>query len=327
MNAVEALIFDEREFSVSKDQQVLSLNPLSFKLLHTLAQQPEQLVSVSELTAAVWPKQIVSPEALKQRVFVLRKALQQSSLSGLTIQAVRGEGYRLLIAPSDVETAPAADIDPDATSAAPVTSWRNRVRQKPLPFAAAALLLAALVIAAMLLWPHKPEAISSNRIALWSNIPPEQMPSSALSIYQNWHSLLNQAAAAGDIQLILSRQRADTPLPLQARKDRVALISYVDIVVVNTSTVNSAVNTSAINNSAVNSRAMLRLSIIEPTTATVLRSDSIDATSAQALTQLLASHLQGIKQLTASGKLYLSKEQREQPLHPIWPALRALANP
>lgn len=311
---INALIFDEREFSVSKDQQVLSLNPLSFKLLHTLAQQPEQLVSVSELTAAVWPKQIVSPETLKQRVFVLRKALQQSSISGVTIQAVRCGGYRLLIAPSGTvaDTALATD------AAALVSGGRYSVRQKPLLFTAAALMFIALLITAMQLWPHKPDAISSNRIALWSNIPPEQMPQSAQSFYHSWQHTLNQAAAAGKIQLIMSRQRPEMAVPLQARKDRIALISYLDIV---------TVNDSAVNSSTVNSRAMLRLSIIEPTTATVLRSDSIDPASAEALTQLLASHLRGIEQLTASGKLYLTKEQREQPLHPIWPALRALANP
>lgn len=304
MNAVEALIFDEREFSVSKDQQTLSLNPLSFKLLHALAQQPEQLVSVSELTSAVWPKQHVSPETLKQRVFVLRKALQQSSITGLTIQAVRGEGYRLLIARSNVETDTAAATD----AAAPASGRRYSLRQKPLLFAAALLIALLLFTAAMLSWPPKPEAISSNRIALWSNIAPEQMPTSAQAIYQAWQQQLNQAAATGNIQLILSRQRADTALPLQARKDRLALISYVDIV-------------------AVNNSAIVTLSIIEPTTATVLRSDSVDPASEEALMQLLASHLQGIEQLLASGKLYLSKEQREQPLHPIWPALRALANP
>ena len=303
MQAVDALIFDEREFSVSKDQQTLSLNPLSFKLLHVLAQQPEQLVSVSELTAAVWPKQHVSPETLKQRVFVLRKALQQSSITGLTIQAVRGEGYRLLIDPSGTVTDTGVATDTAATA----PDRRDKVRQQLLLFAAAVSIVIVLLTATMLLWPHKAETISSNRIALWSNIPPEQMPDSALSIYQTWHHQLNQAAATGDIQLILSRQRPEMALPLQARKDRIALISYVDIVAVNNST-------------------MLRLSIIEPTTATVLRSDSVASASAEALTQLLASHLQGIKQLTASGKLYLSKEQREQPLHPIWPALRALAN-
>lgn len=301
---VEALTFDEREFSVSKDQQTLSLNPLSFKLLRTLAQQPEQLVSVNELTAAVWPKQIVSPETLKQRVFVLRKALQQSSITGLTIQAVRGEGYRLLIAPSGTgaDTAVATD------AAAPASGGRYSVWQKPLLSAAAALIAIVLLMMAMQLWPHKTDAISSNRIALWSNIPPEQMPQSAQSFYHSWQHTLNRAAATGNIQLILSDQRPEMAVPLQARKDRIALISYVDIV-------------------AVNNSAMVRLSIIEPTTATVLRSDSIDPASAEALSQLLASHLQGIEQLTASGKLYLTKEQREQPLHPIWPALRALANP
>ena len=301
---VEALTFDEREFSVSKDQQTLSLNPLSFKLLRTLAQQPEQLVSVNELTAAVWPKQIVSPETLKQRVFVLRKALQQSSITGLTIQAVRGEGYRLLIAPSGTVTDTAVATD----AAAPASGGRYSVWQKPLLSAAAALIAIVLLMMAMQLWPHKTDAISSNRIALWSNIPPEQMPQSAQSFYHSWQHTLNRAAATGNIQLILSDQRPEMAVPLQARKDRIALISYVDIV-------------------AVNNSAMVRLSIIEPTTATVLRSDSIDPASTEALSQLLASHLQGIEQLTASGKLYLTKEQREQPLHPIWPALRALANP
>ena len=97
MNKSHILIFDKLTHTVTFGTNTLTLNPLSFRLLEALANYPEEILSIDELTSKVWQKANVSPDTLKQRVFVLRKSIEDANILGLTIQAIRGEGYRLII--------------------------------------------------------------------------------------------------------------------------------------------------------------------------------------------------------------------------------------
>lgn len=299
------LVFDDLTYQVTKDNQSVNLNPLSFKLLYTLAQTPLQVVPIKTLIDNVWSNTEVSPDTLKQRVFVLRKSLEQSSIEGLSIQAVRGEGYRLLIEPvqqaSENSTKPAQLVETNASK----TSSFNK---KTWGFALALVFFVALLFHYFAQPPVHEKAASNNRIALWSNMSPSEMPNHAAAIYQTWNQLLNQENQAQNIQLILSNQRHEQALPVQARKDRIALISYLDVI-------------------TVNNRTIIKLSLVEPTTATILRTDTLSSLTDDSLNQVLQSQLNGINALITSGKLYLNKQQREFAKDPIWPTLKALANP
>ncbi|MEP1445739.1 MAG: winged helix-turn-helix domain-containing protein [Paraglaciecola sp.] len=297
--------FDEIKYLVTKDNQSVTLNPLSFKLLYTLAQSPQQVVSNKLLMKSVWPNNTVSPDTLKQRVFVLRKSLEQSSIKGLTIQAIRGEGYRLLVAQ-----------EPTSCEQPSVTKPSNNITQDNPPrlnkYALGISVVALLMMTALLTYIALPsssndKAISNNRLALWSNIPLNEMPEYALGIYQTWNGLLNQANDSQRLQLIFSNQRQELTLPVQARKDRVALISYFEVM-------------------EVNNQTTIKLSIIEPRTATILRTNSFSTSTVTALPQSLQSQLNGIESLLSSGKLHLNKHQREYANDPIWNTLKVLAN-
>ncbi|HEX5792679.1 MAG TPA: winged helix-turn-helix domain-containing protein, partial [Rheinheimera sp.] len=91
------LTFDPIKHSVCINGVALTLQPLSYRLLETLAGSPGAIIPVDELLKAVWGNVTVSADTLKQRVFVLRKAMDQAGLSGIEIQAVRNEGYRLIV--------------------------------------------------------------------------------------------------------------------------------------------------------------------------------------------------------------------------------------
>lgn len=280
------LIFDQRHYRVSTADGSVQLPPLSYKLLEKLAETPAEIQTVDALIGAVWGDVIVSADTLKQRVFVLRKALAESELRGLTIQAVRNEGYRLLI-----ESAPAPDVKPQQNA-----DWRA---------GALAALLALLLMSSWWLLNRQP-SLSNNRVVLWSNVPLPQMTVAAAGLYEEWRSMLLRNNRPGSFQLIFSALQPEVALPIQARKSRAALVSYFEVVNVEHATA-------------------IRLSIIEGSTATVLRSEVIPL-SAATYRQTLQQQLNSIEALIGSGLLHLQPAQRENAQDPVWQHLSALAN-
>ena len=81
--------------TVWREDEVIDLPDLSFRLLMALASKAPELVSKDELIAEVWGDVIVSDETLMQRVRLLRQALGEDSQNPRYIVSVRGRGYRL----------------------------------------------------------------------------------------------------------------------------------------------------------------------------------------------------------------------------------------
>jgi hypothetical protein len=279
------LIFDPINFRVSYHNVSVQLQPLSFKLLEKLAETPGEIQSVDELTTAVWGDIRVSTDTLKQRVFVLRKALIESELSQISIQAVRNEGYRLLIA---------QEAAPERT-ARPGYHWRA---------GALAAVMSLILLSGW--WFSRDIASSNNRLVLWSNIPQSQMPVAIAGVYEEWRSLLIGNNRPENFQLIFSALQQDVALPIQARKSRAALISYFEVVNLENS-------------------AAIRLSIIEGSTATVLRSEILPLPDT-GYRQSLQQQFNSIEALIGSGLLHLQPAQRENARDPIWQHLTQLAN-
>ena len=69
------LEFDSLKFTFRCDGQEVALPPLSFKLLQKLAQHKNEIVDLDDLLTSVWGDTVVSPETLKQRIFLLKKSL------------------------------------------------------------------------------------------------------------------------------------------------------------------------------------------------------------------------------------------------------------
>lgn len=292
------LSFDKQMHTVTYQGDVVTLNPLSFKLLEVLASSKEEVLSVNELTVQVWQKTNVSAETLKQRVFVLRQAIKKSNLQGITVQSVRGEGYRLLLEP----------IQGLTTSPNQPLPSKNKQPINKIFIASLLLILIALTITFNWLKPSKGQVASNNRIVLWSNLQPHKMSKQAASIYERWHSKLTKENAKGSIQLILSERQEGILIHVQARRNRATLVSYFEVIETDKSTV-------------------VKLSIVEPRTATILRTDVVTLTTSALSDSMLTSQLNGLVSLINSGKLHLNKQQRESSKAAIWGELRAIANP
>src|SRR5215813_6887907 len=72
---VADLLIDTGRQRVTRSDEALAVTGLSYDLLLVLIAGAPNLVSNDELLAKVWPKSIVSPETLSQRIKLLRDAL------------------------------------------------------------------------------------------------------------------------------------------------------------------------------------------------------------------------------------------------------------
>ncbi len=81
----------------TRQGEVLSLPPLSFDLLIALARAAPNVATLDDLMRQVWPRSVVSPESLSQRIKLLREALGDDSQYPRYIAGVRGRGYRLVV--------------------------------------------------------------------------------------------------------------------------------------------------------------------------------------------------------------------------------------
>lgn len=296
----KSLSFNDIEHTVTYKDHVLSLNPLSFKLLKVLADANEETVSINTIASQVWQNSAVSPETLKQRVFVLRKSITESGIDGLVIRSIRGEGYRLI-------------IEDDLNNLRPQEISRNHdyLNFFKTHKNAARIIIALLFItisAVVFLKAHSKHNYINNRIALWTNVDQQQLPKSTARIYTIWHQKLSHEMAKGKINLILSNRQKDMLVPIQARKNRIALISYFEVI-------------------TQNQKIIVNLSIVEPKTATILRTDSLEVLPNLNAENVLESHLKGMLELISSGKLNLSKQHKNNSKDPIWLHLKQLANP
>lgn len=78
----------------------LKLSKLTFRTLQVLASAAPSLVTNDELANRVWKGRVVSPETVRQRVKMLRKALQDDAGAPRYLEVVRGQGIRWI---ADVE--------------------------------------------------------------------------------------------------------------------------------------------------------------------------------------------------------------------------------
>ena len=89
-------MLDPNTGQVWRNQEELQLPKLSFQLLKILVINAPNVLNQEEITSEVWPDMVVGDETLKQRVRLLRKALDDKAQNPRYIGVVRGRGYRLL---------------------------------------------------------------------------------------------------------------------------------------------------------------------------------------------------------------------------------------
>ncbi len=68
---------------------------LSLRVLEVLDQRRPAYVSGADLQQAVWPDTFITSDTVKQRIRLLRAALEEAGYEARLIDSVRGQGYRL----------------------------------------------------------------------------------------------------------------------------------------------------------------------------------------------------------------------------------------
>jgi hypothetical protein len=221
---------------------------------------------------------------------------------------VRNEGYRLLIALETHQIAASSEMIASSVIAANKPRFAlfkaGWSRLKAHWWYIPAMLVVLIILGR---WWVAPEVVpENNRVVLWSQVSVQQMPVSAAKVYEDWRTLLSGKGSSNQIQLIFSELQKEPALPIQARKSRAVLISYFDVVQLQNETA-------------------VRLSLIEGSTATVLRSD-LFSLSDEGYHLILEQHLLGIEALIGSGTLNVQPAQRENAKDPVWQKLSELAN-
>lgn len=93
--SVAGLTLDPKSFEVKRGEQSLSLTPLEFKLLHTLASKPNQVFSREMLLEQVWGYQYKADTRLVNvHVQRLRSKVEEDPENPKIVMTVRGHGYR-----------------------------------------------------------------------------------------------------------------------------------------------------------------------------------------------------------------------------------------
>lgn len=276
------MVFDDLKSTVTWQEKSTSLQPLSYKLLKALAEQPNHFVSQEAILKEVWGDVVVGAEAIKQRVFLLRKSLTAAGIE-IEIEGSRGMGYRVILEEQNHQR--------------PVL----RKYQKHLMIVTSLIIV---VISIMLIRNEFYSIPKNNRVVLWT-VALEGQP--AKQIHEQWKSILLQANASNDIQLLESYKINQKAIYRQARDERIALISQLEAI-------------------ELQSGPAIRLQIIEPRASTILRSDTLFLDDKEKQNDVLASQLKGIQQLLNSGELILTKKQRDNASDEVWNRLRDLAS-
>jgi TolB-like protein/DNA-binding winged helix-turn-helix (wHTH) protein/Tfp pilus assembly protein PilF len=127
------LLIDTGRQRVTRGDEAVALPKLSYDLLIALVHAAPNLISNDALMELVWPKLVVSPETVSQRIKLLRDALGDDPRNPRYVEGLRGRGYRLI--PSVKRDLPsAAGADSAApTAAIPAESTTAATAPSPLP--------------------------------------------------------------------------------------------------------------------------------------------------------------------------------------------------
>lgn len=90
------LLIDTGRQRVTRGEHVIGLPKLSYDLLLALVRAAPNLISLDALMEQVWPKAVVGPETVSQRIKLLRDALGDDPRAPRYIEGLRGRGYRLI---------------------------------------------------------------------------------------------------------------------------------------------------------------------------------------------------------------------------------------
>jgi hypothetical protein len=182
---------------------VVELQPLTFALFAKLLEHKNQIVSLVVLTDEVWGDVTVSPDTLKQRIFLLRKALEEAGVKTCSVQSVRGQGYRLVV---------------------PEEGWAKGAATRYKRWIWAIGFVAILTVAAIYSRQvgQPIDMPPNNRVVFWTATPEDTFDDDAGKWEQMW---ITRLSSSDKMSFIVSRRDPAQTLSGQARQTRAALIS------------------------------------------------------------------------------------------------------
>lgn len=91
------LLLDTGRNQLSRGDEKIALPRLSYRVLHTLLEASPDMVSPDELVDRAWgSNRVVTPENINQRIMLLRQSLGDDAQHPRYVEAVRGQGFRLI---------------------------------------------------------------------------------------------------------------------------------------------------------------------------------------------------------------------------------------
>jgi TolB-like protein/DNA-binding winged helix-turn-helix (wHTH) protein/Tfp pilus assembly protein PilF len=90
------LLIDLATRRVTRAGTEIPLSSLSFDLLLELARAAPAILTFEQIMQRVWPRLVVGPETVTQRIKVMREALDDDASDPKYIAGVRGRGYRMV---------------------------------------------------------------------------------------------------------------------------------------------------------------------------------------------------------------------------------------
>jgi TolB-like protein/DNA-binding winged helix-turn-helix (wHTH) protein/Flp pilus assembly protein TadD len=173
-------LYEFREFSLDVQSRILKragvtvpLTPKAFDALLLLVRNAGRIVTKDELMKVVWPDSFVEESNLTQTIFMVRKALDETS-ERRYILTVQGQGYRFLVPVTEstdeaqAREAPVAPSDAGSMLETPSPSRLRASRQWRLVVIAAAVIAFVLIAKFWLRrsWPGTAEPAVKTMLAV-----------------------------------------------------------------------------------------------------------------------------------------------------------------
>ena len=286
------LRFEPLTHTVFVGDKSCTLPPLSYQLLKILADSRNEIVTAQWLMERVWGDVVVSPETIKQRVFLLRAALTDAGIDQNMLQSIRGQGYRLVVGEPPEAVAQQRGM---LSKIMPARRWLVAG-------------LAGLLGLAAYYSIDRPVMPANNRVVFWQLFNPSAQQRLYAQVTQRWISSLSGLEGVNYVASNQVVESINERPGLQSRAFRAALVSFWTLY-------------------DRDGEPYARMQLLEPKTETVLLSIDLDVTNDRDVNEAIDRQAIAIHRILMTSILPLDQGSVNNTDHPAWQQLRLLSLP